>query len=83
MRQCLLLRAVCLQESFAGARLDEADCSNADLREADFRGASMFRTRLHGIQDQGAAFTDRKRALESDPELLAAEQWQPRTVKTA
>jgi uncharacterized protein YjbI with pentapeptide repeats len=82
MRQCLLIRAICQQASFANVRLDEADASHADLREADLRGASMYRTRLHGVHDEGAAYSDRLRALESDEPLLAAERWQPRVIST-
>jgi len=41
----------------------------------------MHRTRLHGVVDRDARFTDRGRALESDPELLEAERWKPVEVK--
>jgi hypothetical protein len=42
----------------------------------------MFRTVLHGANTQEARMSDRGRAIEQDPELAAAERWQPMEQKT-
>ena len=72
----------------AGARLTDceltyADFSHADLSGADLRGATMFRANLHAVIDADAQFSDRARALESEPELMAAEGWRAQPVAAA
>ena len=67
--------AACEGARFCGADLTYADFSRSDLRNCDFSGARLFRAVLHRIQDEGATFTDRARALETDPELAEAEMW--------
>jgi hypothetical protein len=41
------------------------------------RGAHMTRTVLHGSLTEQALMSDRASAIETDPELQAAERWQP------
>ena len=60
-----------------GAELTYADFRHADLRSADMRRATMVRAVLHGAQTDQAQISDRARAIETDADLAAAEQWQP------
>jgi len=71
------MRARLAQASLRDCELTYADFSHALLDGADLRGSAMFRAKLHAVSDRGAQFSDRARALESEPELLAAERWQP------
>jgi len=91
LRTDMLLRAVAdgLAPNFAAllergslceADLTYADFSQARLAGVDGRGATMFRTRLHGADTRDTRFTDRGRALETDPKLDQAEQWKPQRV---
>ena len=73
----IFTRAYCADAVFTGAWIPYADFSHADLSGADLSGAKLFRAKLHGIQDEGALFTDRKSALGDDPELAEAENWRP------
>ena len=78
---------MCIRDSFAGAQLERCNFAACDLTYADFRHAkliaadmrqaTMLRACLHGAATEGAQMTDRKRALESDPDLAEAEAWQP------
>ena len=75
------------QTHFAGARLagaqfrqadlTYADFSQADLAQVDATEAIMFRTILHGAGTIDARFSDRARALETDPKKAQADAWQP------
>lgn len=58
--------------------LTYADFSQADLSAADLTGATMFRANLHAITDIGATIPGRAVALGTDPELAAAQNWQPK-----
>ncbi|HIF25247.1 MAG TPA: hypothetical protein EYQ41_03645, partial [Micavibrio sp.] len=69
LTQANFKKASCPGTSFSGAELTYADFSHADLTEADLGGATLFRAVLHQVQDEGASFTDRPSALETDPEL--------------
>ncbi len=77
MNSCILHRASCRQTLFVRSDLTYADFSHANLEAADLSGATLFRANLHQIVDSGARFSDRARALATDPELAAAENWQP------
>jgi len=81
---CRMERIICRggmapKALFRGALLTQADLSNSDLSDGDFQGADLTETNLHGVNREGADFTgstiDLARA--TDPELLAAETWQP------
>jgi uncharacterized protein YjbI with pentapeptide repeats len=75
MLQCNLVKARGRGADFAGAELGYADFSHADLSAANLTDATLFRTTLHRIRDDGAAFSDRGRALNEDHDLIDAEDW--------
>jgi len=72
-------KARCEAARFDGADLTYADFSNADVSAAVFTGATMFRTILHRVKEQGTVWGNRLVALGDDPDLAAAERWQPST----
>lgn len=65
------------RSNFASCDLTYADFRHATLTGAEMRQATMLRTCLHGAKTEGAQMSDRKRALETDPDLAQAEAWQP------
>jgi uncharacterized protein YjbI with pentapeptide repeats len=69
-------RAVCRGARFQDAKLAYGEFSHADIRDADFTGAGVFRTRFHAVLDAGAVFTHRAVALGDDEELRKAERYQ-------
>jgi uncharacterized protein YjbI with pentapeptide repeats len=74
--QAIFHRTRCRRARFPAAELMYADLSHADLREADFTGAGLFRARFHLTQEEGAIFTARAMALGNDESLAEAETWQ-------
>ena len=81
--QCHFGAAKLNRASFQQADLGYADFSHADLTDADAREAQMFRTRLHQVCTDNARFTDRARAIETDPVRARAEAWTPPPRATA
>jgi uncharacterized protein YjbI with pentapeptide repeats len=78
---CILKKALAVGARFDGADLTYADFSHADVSAGDFSGATMFRTRLHRIKDEGTVWTLSKgAALGDNEELLEAETWQARVL---
>jgi len=60
-----------------GAELTYADFRHADLSRVDASQATLFRAVLHGARTEDAVMPDRPRALETDPDLAEAENWNP------
>ena len=79
LRQCVFHDASCVGARFERANLREADLSNADLTRTNWVGADLFRARLHGVEDEDAAFdAGRALALGDDADLLEAQRWTPK-----
>ena len=66
-----------LHPRFLDARLKYADFSHADVSRGDFTGAALHRARFHRPTDEDTVWGDRTAALGDDPDLAAAERWQP------
>jgi len=83
LEQALFNRTVCQAAKFSKAHCPYADFSHADLRAADFSGAQLFRAKLHRIREEQTKWqgANREAALETDPDLAAAEDDEGPPVK--
>ncbi|MCA9685861.1 MAG: pentapeptide repeat-containing protein, partial [Myxococcales bacterium] len=78
LRETVFHRARCAKARFVAADLSYADFSGADISEVDMSGAQVFRAKLHRVVDTNAVIPGRALTLGTDPELAAAEGWEPK-----
>jgi len=84
LSQSLFVEAICDGARFVGADLSYTDFSHARVGETDFSRARLPYANLHGVRQGDARWdgADRHSIYPTDPDLLAAEQWQPPRINT-
>ena len=83
MEGCRLLESICHKARFVKTDLTYADFSHTDATAADFSQSNLTGTNLHKTELIGAILggTNRKDALETDPDLAEARSLDTRVLK--